>query len=524
MGAAAAAPGPREAWLHDAVAGTAVAAMLVPQAMAYAALAGVPPAAGLYASVASLLAYGLLGPSRSLSVGPVAIDSLMTAHAVGALAVLGSAAASEAAAALALLVAAAYVLFWLLGLDRLAALLGAPMLCGFVHAAALVIAASQAASLAGVRVAAGRTPLDDVLAAADALLHPQLATLAVGVGTIVLMLAWRALAERGARRAGLPAPAARALGKLAPLVGVVAAALACALLGLGARGVALVGAVPAGLPWPAWPDVAPAAWLALAPTALAIAAVGFLEALSIARTLAARRLEHVAPRRELLALGASNAAAGLARGFPVTGGLSRSAVNHEAGAASGRASVVTALLLAAALLLLSGAFAHVPRAALAAVVLVAVASLVDLAGFARAFRSDRLEGLVALGTLAAVLLAGVAEGMAVGALLSCLVLAWRTPGGLPRALAALLRPPAAQHVVAPCAEGVLRVQGPLLLVHAARLEEGLVAAVEAAAPGPLRVELAAGTRVDATCREVLERCRARAAARGVDLQLQGLES
>ncbi|MFM8979286.1 MAG: SulP family inorganic anion transporter, partial [Planctomycetia bacterium] len=448
-------------------------------------------------------------------------DSLMTAHAVGALAVLGTAAASEAAAALALLVAGAYVLFWLLRLDRLAALLGAPMLCGFMHAAALVIAASQAASLAGVRVAAGGTPLADVQAAAAALLHPHLATLAVGVGTIVLMVAWRALAERGARRAGLPAPAARALGKLAPLAGVLAAALACATLGAAVEGVALVGAVPAGLPTLSWPGVGLDAWAALAPTALAVAAVGFLEALSIARTLAARRLEHVAPRRELLALGAANAAAGLARGFPVTGGLSRSGVNHEAGAASGRASVVTAVLLAVALLLLSGAFAHVPRAALAAVVLVAVASLVDLAGFARAFASDWLEGLAAVGTLAAVLLAGVAEGMALGALLSCVVLAWRAPGGLRAALAAVLRPPAAASMVEPAGAGRLRVHGPLLLVHAAPLEEGLGAAIEAAAPGPLHVHVEAGTRVDATCREVLERCRARAAARGVDLRLPG---
>lgn len=519
---AQAAASPREAWLQDGVAGLAVAAMLVPQAMAYAVLAGVPPAAGLYASVASLLAYGLLGPSRSLSVGPVAIDSLMTAQAVGALAVLGSLAAGEAAAALAVLVAAAYLLFWLLRLDRLAALLGAPMLCGFVHAAALVIAASQAAGLAGVRAAPGRTPLEDVVAAADALLRPHLPTLAVGVGTIVLMVGWRALATALALRVGVPGPAARALGKLAPLAGVAGAALGVGALGLHAQGVALVGEVPAGLPLPAWPDVPSGAWLALAPTALAIAAVGFLEALSIARTLAARRLEHVAPRRELLALGAANAAAGLARGFPVTGGLSRSAVNHEAGAASGRASVVTALLLVAALLLLSGAFAHVPRAALAAVVLVAVASLLDLAGFARAFASDGLEGLVALGTLLAVLLGGVALGMALGALLSWLALAVRCPGGPWRAWAGLWRPPRPQDLLVPAGERRLALRGPLLLLHAASLEEGLTRAVEAAGPGPLHVQVPAGGRVDATCREVLERCRARASAQGVQLGIEGL--
>lgn len=512
----------RDAWGRDLVAGTVVAAMLVPQAMAYAALAGVPPVAGLYAAAASLLVYGLIGPSRSLSVGPVAIDSLLTAQAVGGLVALGGADAQRLAALLALLVAGAYVLFWLLRLGVFAALLTAPMLAGFTHAAALVIAFSQVKHLAGVRVDEGGAPIDSIVATLQALPHAHGPTLLLGLATLAVLILWRRGAAGLLARAGVPTGWAEALGRCAPLVATLVAAGAVLAWGLAARGVACVGAVPAGLPHPSWPAAPAPTLLALSPTALAIAAVGILEALSIARTLAARRHEHVRPQAELLALGASNAAAGLVGGFPVTGGLSRSMVNHQAGAASGRASLVTAVLLVLALALLTGAFEPIPRTALAAVVIVAVGALFDPGAFRRAFRADPLEGAVAAATFVAVLSLSVELGMALGAVLALCVYLWRSPSGPLSALGSLVRPPRPERVLVPVA-GIpdrWRATGPLCLANAEGLEAALVAALEGVGAGRrLVLDLGEASWIDATAREVLARGEARAQAQGIAWQV-----
>lgn len=411
--------GARGAPLHnDLVAGAVVAAMLVPQAMAYAVLAGLAPEVGLYASMASLLVYGLLGPSPSLSVGPVAIDSLLTAGGLAALAVVvGSADAARLAALLALLTAGAYVLAWALRLGILAVLLTGPVLAGFTHAAALVIGFSQVKHLARVPATGEGRPWQVIL---DTLAHvgeAHLPTLLVGLACLALLVAWK----RGGRlfaALGAPPAVAAALGRCAPLVTVILAAGAVLALGLEGRGVPVVGDVPAGLPRLGVPAASADEALRLVPTALVIALVGFLECLSIARTLAARRGERVSADAELFALGLANAGAGLAGGYPVTGGLSRSMVNHLAGAVSGRASVVTALLLGAAVTWLAPAFHPIPRAALAAVVVMAVASLVDLPALARLWRHDRRDGWTLLGTFVAVLALGVELGIGVGVALA----------------------------------------------------------------------------------------------------------
>jgi SulP family sulfate permease len=395
--------------------------MLVPQAMAYATLAGLPPEVGLYASLASLLVYGLLGPSRSLSVGPVAIDSLLTAQGLAAIVVLGGGEAARLAALLALLVAGCYLLFWALRLGALAALLTGPVLAGFTHAAALVIAFSQVRHLARVPAPEGGAPWQMVAGTLTRLGQVHGPTLAVGTASVALLVLWKARAAAALVRLGLPAGPAAALARCAPLFTVLAGAGAVLALGLEARGVPVVGEVPGGLPVPAWPSASRAEALALLPTALVIALVGFLECLSIARTLATRRGEGVQPDAELFGLGLANGAAGLAGGYPVTGGLSRSMVNHLAGAVSGRASVVTAVLIALALTLLAPAFRPIPRAALAAVVVVAVLALIDVRGLVRLWRHDRRDGVTALGTFVAVLALGVETGIAVGVALALLL-------------------------------------------------------------------------------------------------------
>lgn len=512
----------------DLVAGTVVAAMLVPQAMAYAVLAGVPPVAGLYASAASLLVYGLLGPSRSVSVGPVAIDSLLTAQALVGLALLGGDEAQRLGAVLALLVAGVYLLFRLLRLGALAALLSAPMLAGFTHAAALVIGFSQVKHLAGVAVSEGGAPIEGIVATLARLGDAHGPTLAVGLGALLAALFWKRYAGRLLAGLGVAPAAAGAAARCAPLVAVLLATLAVVFLDLERHGVAVVGAVPAGLPSLRLPSATLGEWLDLAPTAVAIAAVGFLELLSIARTLAARRRERVVPEGELVALSLSNAASSLVGGFAVTGGLSRSMVNHQAGAASGRASLVTAVLLLVSLGLLTASFDPIPRAALAAVVVLAVTTLFESSALLRAWRSDPLEGLVALGTFAAVLLVSVELGMAVGAGLALLVFLWRRPVDAPGAWASLFRPPAPGDLLerasdGPAGEQRWRARGPLHLANAAALEEALGNAfARAPAPARVRLDLSRARWVDVTAREVLRRVAEQARVDGGGFALDGL--
>ena len=422
---------------HDVVAGAVVAAMLVPQAMAYAVLAGLPPQAGLYASMASLLLYGLLGPSRSLSVGPVAIDSLLTAHGLAALVVLGGEEAARLGALLALLTAGAYLVFWALRLGALAALLTGPVLVGFTHAAVLVIGFSQVRHLARVPAPVEGAPWRVVLETFAQVGAADGPTLAVGLGSLAFLVLWRRHAGPAFVRLGLHAGTAATLARCAPLATVVLAAAATAVFSLEGAGVPVVGEVPAGLPVPRVPEATSTEVVRLLPTALVIALVGFLECLSIARTLALRRGEGVHPDGELFALGLANAGAGLVGGYPVTGGLSRSMVNHLAGAASGRASVVTALLLAVSVSFAAPAFHSIPRAALAAVVVVAVATLVDLPAVVRLWRGRRRDAVTALGTFVAVLAFSVELGIGIGVALSLLLHLWPH------------RPPRGEHPAAP---------------------------------------------------------------------------
>lgn len=413
--------GGRGSLARDLQAGAVVAAMLVPQGMAYAALAGLTLEAGLYASLASLVLYGLVGPSRALSVGPVAVDSLLTAQALALLTTLRTPEAARLAGVLALLVAGLYLLGALLRAGRLAALVEGPVLLGFTHAAALVIALSQARHLARLPGSEDAAPWQAAASLGARLGDVHGPTLAVGLGALALLLLWRRAAAPLGRALGLRPGLAEALGRAGPLGAVLLGAGLSLALGLEAAGVPVVGDVPAGLPVPAVPGAAAHEVLALLPHAAVIALVGFLECTSIAGTLALRRGERLRPDAELAALAVANAGAGLVGGFPVTGGLSRSMVNHQAGAATGRASLVTAALLAAALLALSPAFHPIPRAVLAAVVLLAVLALVDPGAVRRLAREDRGGLLVALVTFAASLALDLAWGVGAGLLAALLL-------------------------------------------------------------------------------------------------------
>ncbi len=393
----------------DLLAGLTVAAMLVPQAMAYAALAGMPPVTGLYAATVPLVAYALLGTSGQLAFGPVAIVSLLTASTLAPIADGDPGAYVTLAGVLALMVGAIQVVLGLLRAGRLTTLLSHPVVSGFTSAAAIVIATSQLDKLLGVSIGRPDGWVERIASLGGELGQVHLPTLAVGAVAIVALLAGRWLGNK------VPTP----------LLVVALATAAVPLFSLADAGVAVLGEVPAGLPAPTLPIAPLDAVVALLPGAVIIALLSYLEGISVARAVAARTRDRIDPDRELIASGAANLAAGLVQGFPVAGGFSRTAVNHTAGARTPLASIVTAAGVLVALLVLAPLFATLPEVVLAAVVLVAVAKLVDVREAIHTWRVERSDGVALLITFAATLLLGVELGIVVGIAASLLITVWR---------------------------------------------------------------------------------------------------
>jgi len=379
----------------DLIAGATTAVLLVPQAMAYALLAGLPPQLGLYAACVPLLAYAALGTSPRSSIGPVALDSLLLAAAVTPLARASGADRVELALLLTFLVGVVQLLLGLARLGFVANFLSRPVLGGFTSAAALLIGSSQLGPLSGISLPNGR--LDQVLGA-----------LVLRVGD----LHWPSLAL------GLPAwLALRWLGRRWPSwpisLGVVVTATAvAALLHLDRQGVALVGAVPAGLPRLGSPLGRLELWRELLPAAVSIALVSFVETLSVGRRLA--RGAEVSANRELLAVGAANVASSCFGGYVVAGGLSRSVVHARAGARTRAAGLISAVFVALSLAFFTSSFHYLPKAVLAALVLNALTSLVDVAQARRLWLVQRSEFWLFLLSFVATLALGAQLGLGLG--------------------------------------------------------------------------------------------------------------
>lgn len=394
----------RAALRTDLAAGLTVAAMLVPQAMAYALLAGLPPQVGLYASTVPLLAYALFGTSRQLAVGPVAIVSLLTASALAPIVEEGSAGYLAAASMLALVVALVHLVLGAGRLGFLVRLLSHPVLVGFTSAAALIIGTSQLRHVLGTRPEGGESWFSSIAAVLATLPDTHVPTLVVGAGALGLMVVLR--------RTRRTAPAA--------LIAVVVTTLASVVWDLPARGVAVVGEIPRGLP-PLTPPRDLSLALDLVPAALAVTLVGVLESIAVAKVYARRDRYDIDPNRELLGLGAANLASGLVGGYPVTGGFSRTAVNAAAGARTRLAGVVTALIMLLVLVALTPLFTRLPQATLGAVVLVAVAGLVDVREMRYIRAVKPTDALTLAGAFVATLALGVELGIAVSAIGSAVV-------------------------------------------------------------------------------------------------------
>lgn len=391
----------------DISAGIVVAMMMIPQGMAYALVAGLPPVVGIYASIVPPALYALFGTSSTQSVGPMAIISLMTASSLAPLAASGSALYTVLAAQLALMAGAVLLLCGLLRIGFIANFFSRPVMSGFTIGSSVVIALGQLPALLGARPPA---------------LHLPSAML--GIGSLLLLLFARSHLAPLLRRCKVPPVAADIGAKLAPMVVVLGATALVPLLGLQALGVHTTGTVPTGLPLVTL-GVSHAHWQPLLQPALLIGFMVFLISMSGAQTLALKRAEKLHSNRELIGLGAANLGSALTGGFPVTGSISRSAVNFAAGANTQLASLITAALLALALVAPTGWLALMPLPTLAATIIVAVLGMLDTTTLRTAWRFDRLDAAALVATAGGVLALGVEAGVVIGVALSMGALIWR---------------------------------------------------------------------------------------------------
>lgn len=366
----------RHALLCDAVAAVIVTIMLIPQSLAYALLASLPAQVGLYASILPLVLYAIFGTSKTLSVGPVAVASLMTASALSSIAEQGSADYLSAAIVLALLSGGFLLLLGVAKLGFLANFLSHPVVSGFITASAIVIALSQLKHILGIPLQ-GDTLLELLRGIWLNVTDIHVVTLFLGVITIAFLLWAKKNVSPLLIKKGVSKHSALILSKLAPVLAIIGSIVIVYAFHLEQHAVAVVGDIPRGLPNLSFPVITFELVQALLVPAILISIIGYVESVSVGKTLAVKRREKIDVDQEFVALGAANIGSAFSGGFPVTGGFSRSVVNFDAGAVTQAASIYTAVDIGVASLLLTPVLFYLPKATLAATIIVAVISLVD---------------------------------------------------------------------------------------------------------------------------------------------------
>ena len=504
----------RPAWLQgDVVSGVTLAAYAIPVSLAYAELAGLPPQVGVYGYLLGGLGYALLGSSRQLAIGPTSAISLMIAGTVGAMADGDAHRYAQIASLTAFTVAALCLIAWLLRLSAIVKLISDSILVGFKAGAGLTIAITQLPNFMGV-AGGGRNFFDRAMLLVGQLGNARYPVLAVGVIAILLL----ALGERF-----LP-------GRPIAL-GVVALSIAVAsVLGLPGLGVPTTGEIPAGLPTLVGPAVGLGDELGILPLAAGCLLLAYIEGVSAARTFAAKHGYAIDPRQELLGVGAANLATALGQGYPVAGGLSQSAVNDKAGAHTPLALVFASITLALCLLFLTGLLENLPKAVLAAVVLMAVAGLMDFAALLRMWRVSRLDFYAAAIALVAVLALGILQGILLAALASVLMLLVRLSqphvaflGRIPgtKSYSDIARHPENEplpNVIA------FRPEASLLYVNADAVLESVLGHLEESEPSEVQLvvcDLSASPYIDVTGSRILHELHDTLAARGIRLRIVG---
>jgi SulP family sulfate permease len=514
----------RRTFANDLIVAAIVTIMLIPQSLAYALLAGLPAQVGLYASMAPLLLYAVFGTSRALAVGPVAVASLMTAAAAASIASQGTPEYLGAAIALALISGVLLIAMGLLRLGFLANFLSHPVISGFITASGIQIAAGQLAPVLGIH-AEGESFLEVSKSMLPNLGRINPFTATIGCAALAFLFWVRASLKPLLRRIGIGERLADILAKVGPVAAIAATTVAVWGFGLAERGVRIVGTVPRGLPRLALPPLDPSLWMKILVPALLISIVGYVESISVALTLAAKRRQRVDPDQELIALGASNVGAAVSGGFPVTGGFARSVVNFEAGAETPAAGAFTAVGIALATLFLTPLLYFLPNATLAATIIVAVMSLVDLGALKRVYVYSRADFAAMAATILLTLAEGVEVGLLAGVGLSIFLHLYRT--SRPH-VAIVGQVPGTEHfrnvsrhdVVTDPGIVSIRVDASLYFPNARFLEERVNQSVaDSSGVRHVILDCAAVNTIDASALESLEAIRERLKDGGITLHL-----
>lgn len=414
-------------WIGDITAGIIVASLLIPQSMAYALLAGLPPEIGLYASILPPILYAVLGTSRVLAVGPVAVDSLMVAAAIAPFSPGGIPQTISLAVTLAFLVGVIELLMGILRLGFLMNFFSRSVISGFISGVAIIIAFSQVKHLLGLQIPSTESFFVLVKLIVSQLSQVNPTTFLLGISSAGVLLSFNHPLVQQLKRWGWSDQKILPVSKSAPLLVVIAGTLLVWVLRLDqAAGVKIVGEIPAGLPSLTWPLLDIQTVRSLLPAALAICLVGYLEGYASGQTLASKRREKVDANQEFIALGAANLGAALTGGYPVTGGPSRSVVNFAAGANTGLASIVTGILIAVTVMFLTPLFYFLPQACLSAIIITAVYKLIDFATLRRMWIYDKADAIAWLFTFISVLAVGVERGILLGAGIALALHLWRT--------------------------------------------------------------------------------------------------
>ena len=510
----------------DLIAAVIVTIMLIPQSLAYALLAGLPAEVGLYASILPLVFYAIFGTSRALAVGPVAVVSLMTASALAPLGLQSVADYTAAAAVLALVSGLILLAMGLLRLGVVANFLSHPVIAGFITASGILIAASQAKHILGIK-AGGHTLPEILTEIVHQLPNVNWPTLVIGLIALAFLF-WVRKGLAGVLKStfGMSAKAASTTARVGPVFAVIGTTIAAWALDLPAAGVAVVGQVPTGLPPLGLPTIDFGTLGALVVPAILISIIGYVESVSVAQTLAAKRKQRIEPNQELIALGAANISSGLSGGYPVTGGFARSVVNFDAGAETPAAGAFTAVGLLLAALLLTPLLFFLPKATLAATIIVAVLSLVDLSILTRAWGYSKADFAAVLVTILLTLGIGVEVGVAAGVLVSLALFVWKT--SRPH-VAEVGQVPGSQHfrnvlrhkVITDPAVLTLRIDESLYFANARRMEDMILARVYRNKDEIRHVVLmcSAVNEVDLSALESLEAINQRLADQGIKLHL-----
>ncbi|HIG79784.1 MAG TPA: sulfate permease [Cycloclasticus sp.] len=403
----------------DLIAGIIVAVVLVPQSMAYGLLAGLPPEVALYSSVLPLLLYAAFGSSRTLAVGPVGLMSLMTGATLIEMGVTNANEMVSTAHTLALLIGVILLLMRLARLGSIINFLSHPVISGFVSASAIIIALSQMKHIFGLDIPRGLPAYQTFYQFISQIQHSNLAATVIGISSLILLWAFKTPLVKFLHKINISEGATQFISKSGPLAAVSISTFGVYFLNLNAQHqVSIIGKIPAGLPELILPNLDPSLIKELLPYAILIALIGYLESVSIAKSMASQKRQKIDSNKELIGLGTANIASAISGGYPVAGGFGRSMVNFTAGANSPLASVITACLVGLTLLALTPLFFFLPKAALGAIIVLAVLPLIDAHTLKHAWTYDRTDAFSLLVTFFTVLIIDVESGIIAGVIIS----------------------------------------------------------------------------------------------------------